>query len=261
VAFLDQRLLKAVAFKTRKTVKYTREQVSRRGSREGVASEAALIMWARDLGIGVSSAARRLPPHVQQQLTVARVGPHQGGTITATQSKTALSKRVTKSPGSKASRATSSVFISHSSKDEKLAEALIALLRGALNIPAAKILCTSVPGHRLKGGANTEATLKAEVLGCKVLIGLVTPESKLSAYVMFELGARWGVGKALIALTARGISAGDVRQPLSASHVLNCRVKTDVYQLVGDVGTELGMDCERPEVFEKFAKAVVRAAK
>src|SRR2546421_36838 len=44
-----------------------------RESREGVASPAALVMWARDLGIGVASALDKLPAHLQQQLSVPRV--------------------------------------------------------------------------------------------------------------------------------------------------------------------------------------------
>ncbi|MFH1679540.1 MAG: hypothetical protein ABIH26_02735, partial [Candidatus Eisenbacteria bacterium] len=75
MARLDQALLSKVAKRLRKEPQYIREQVSRRASREGVASPAALVMWARDLGIGVASAVNRLPAHMQQQLAVPRVVP------------------------------------------------------------------------------------------------------------------------------------------------------------------------------------------
>lgn len=70
MARLDQALLHKISRRLGKTPQYIREQVSRRASREGVVSSAALVMWARDLGIGVASAVNRLPPHVQQQLSV-----------------------------------------------------------------------------------------------------------------------------------------------------------------------------------------------
>src|SRR5258708_747664 len=73
MARLNQTLLHKVAKRLGKDPKYIREQVSRRASREAVASQAALIMWARDLGIGIASALDKLPVPLQQQLSVPRV--------------------------------------------------------------------------------------------------------------------------------------------------------------------------------------------
>src|SRR3989442_1156520 len=73
MARLNQTLLHKIAKRLGKTPQRIREQVSRRASREGVASPAALVMWARDLGIGVASAMDKLPAHIQQQLSVPRV--------------------------------------------------------------------------------------------------------------------------------------------------------------------------------------------
>ncbi len=63
------------------------------------------------------------------------------------------------------------IFVSHSSKDEALAKALVALLKSALALPANQIRCSSVDGHRLPVGVNTESTLREEVNRDKVLIG------------------------------------------------------------------------------------------
>ncbi len=65
---LDQGILKKLAKKTGKGEKYLREQISKRGTRLGIASQAAQILWARDLGIGAGRFLGTLPAHVQEQV-------------------------------------------------------------------------------------------------------------------------------------------------------------------------------------------------
>ncbi len=62
------------------------------------------------------------------------------------------------------------VFVSHSSTDEKLAEALIRLLRNAVGVTQSRIRCTSVNGYKLEGGIEFEDQLKIEVLKSTVFI-------------------------------------------------------------------------------------------
>ncbi len=77
------------------------------------------------------------------------------------------------------------VFISHSSKDEVLALALVELLRSGLGLLANQIRCSSVDGYRLPVGVNSERRLREEVNAAKVAIGLITPSSLSSYFVMF----------------------------------------------------------------------------
>lgn len=87
------------------------------------------------------------------------------------------------------------IFVSHSQNDQDLAKALIELLMEALNIPRTAIRCTSVVGHQLRGGIPIEAKLRQEINSSQIFLGLLTPRSLDSTYVMFELGARWGIEK------------------------------------------------------------------
>ena len=72
---LDQELVKKIAAEKKTTVKYVRKQVGRRAARKGIVSEAELINWARELGIGTGRALNALPAHLQSQ---ARSGPAGG---------------------------------------------------------------------------------------------------------------------------------------------------------------------------------------
>lgn len=262
MARLDQALLQKIARRLGKTPQYIREQVSRRAGREGVVSPAALVMWARDLGIGVASAVEKLPPHVQQQLSVPRVvapaprtPPGGGATLRRPRQRRGGRGR------SSGRRDRKSIFISHASEDKDLAAALVELLRSALDIPADKILCTSVDGFRLHAGEDTDEALRAAVLESTSLVGVITPASQKSSYVTFELGARWGTNKSLIPLTARGVRPGDLKGPLAGKNALDCSQRAGVQQLIGDLGTQVQMEVERPEVYEKHLDRVVRAAK
>ena len=148
------------------------------------------------------------------------------------------------------------IFISHSARDENLASALIELLRSALNISADKIRCTTVPGYKLPIGANTGNQLRGETLSARVLVGLITEISIESAYVLFELGARWGSGGFLAPLLAAGATPKILKGPLSGINALSCDEK-DLMQFVQNIGKELNLNPENPEVYFDKIKNVI----
>jgi hypothetical protein len=65
---LDQKLLEKLREKTNKSEKYLREQISRRANRLGIASEAALVLYAKAEGIGTANYLRKLPSYIQDQI-------------------------------------------------------------------------------------------------------------------------------------------------------------------------------------------------
>jgi len=143
------------------------------------------------------------------------------------------------------------VLISHSSKDAKLAFALIEVLRAGLGLLANQIRCSSVDGYRLPGGVNTDAQLKVEVNAARVLVGLVTPNSLVSPYVLFELGARWGAGLFMMPLSA-GVNAEDVRGPLSGLNTLSCSIEAQLHQFLEEVAKELGLPLQSPASYSRY---------
>ena len=149
------------------------------------------------------------------------------------------------------------VFISHSSKDADIAKALIRLLRSALNIPAERIRCTSVDGYRLRLGASTNDQLRTEVRESKVFLGLITRTSIESTYVLFELGARWGATQQLAPVLVSSNDKGLLRGPLEALNALACDSPAQVFQLVENVASELGLPASSASSYQEYVDSLV----
>lgn len=156
------------------------------------------------------------------------------------------------------------IFISHSSKDEKLAAALIDLLLSALPSLGSRpnqIRCTSVPGYKLEGGAETDSQLRREMKDALVFIGLLTRNSLRSTYVLFELGARWGAGTRIKPLVAAGFPKSNLRPPLSGLHVQSCDERTDLHQMLREIGTDLDLPMAPADVYDRHLVKLLEVSK
>lgn len=152
------------------------------------------------------------------------------------------------------------VFISHSSKDGEIATSIIALLRASLNLKSSEIVCTSVSGYKLSIGDDIDFELKKKVLEAKTCIGIITPVSVESAYVLFELGARWGADLFIAPILAAGATPSLLRGPLSQTHALSCYKRQDLQQLVSNLAKQLQVKAEEPQVYENELAALLTAS-
>lgn len=144
------------------------------------------------------------------------------------------------------------IFISHSHKDVNLAKALIELIRNALNLKAEDIRCTSVDGYRLRAGVSTDEQLKTEIYNSEVLIGLISPSSISSYYVLFELGARWGANKPLIPLITNEQGSNLLKGPLKGINALNTNSESQLFQLISDLSELLNISSEKASVYQTY---------
>ncbi len=65
---LNPVLLNKLANKAGKKEKYIREQIAKRANKLGISSEAALIIWAKQMGIGTGTYQRKLSPIIQTEV-------------------------------------------------------------------------------------------------------------------------------------------------------------------------------------------------
>jgi hypothetical protein len=154
-----------------------------------------------------------------------------------------------------------------------VAKALIELLRDAFRIESSRIRCTSVAGYKLKTGAHAETVLRREILQARVFIGILSEVSLESAYVLFELGARWGTiqdygmyGGAgaknkIFPLLAAGATGSILRDPLKQYNALNCEKAGDLHQLINDVGHEINQNPANAAAYQDKIDTLIRVSR
>ena len=92
---LDPRLLEKLSKKTGKSVQYLREQISRKGARQGVSSEAALVLWCRRFGVGATAYLNKQDSFVRDEVREASTAPSNGAPQTLLRGKVASGNRKT----------------------------------------------------------------------------------------------------------------------------------------------------------------------
>ena len=146
------------------------------------------------------------------------------------------------------------LFISHSKDDLRIVESLVDLFRSGLAITPDHLRVTTLDGYRLPGGTNVDEQLRREVHDAKVFIGLISPHSLKSMYVIFELGARWGAGRHLIPILAPGVLPETLLPPLSALNALSCANPAHLHQLLGELANVLDVQISPPQALHILAQ-------
>lgn len=132
------------------------------------------------------------------------------------------------------------MFISHASKDVHLARELINCLNNCLALPDNAIRCTSVPGYGLDVGDDVERQLRRNIKDAKVVIGLCTPNSMQSGYMIMELGAAWVLEKRTCALLTPTMSFDALPGPIGGKHAIKLSSAPDVTGLMSTLSREIG---------------------
>lgn len=149
------------------------------------------------------------------------------------------------------------IFISHSSKDKKIVEALVTLLRSSLNISSKKIRASSIAGYRFGSGTEIDDQIRLEIEQAKIMLVVMTKNSLESAYVQSELGARWGSKKMLIPIIAYNTEVGALPGPIKSINSVAGDNPGQVHQLIDDIAAELGVERESTASFQKEINAFV----
>lgn len=132
------------------------------------------------------------------------------------------------------------IFVSHNSKDRELVKLFVRVLEAALQIEEGEIRCTSLPGYRLRSGSHSSTALRKEINEASLIIGVLTPNSVESGWVMFELGAGWGSRKWVVPVIA-GIDYDSMPGPLKESSATDAATRGELEQLFEEISTTLSI--------------------
>ncbi|GAA4792433.1 toll/interleukin-1 receptor domain-containing protein [Lysobacter hankyongensis] len=135
------------------------------------------------------------------------------------------------------------LFISHSSADSEIVEALINFLEKSFkgeNRP--DIRCTSVEGYKLSLGDTPKAKLPSEI-NSSLVICLLTPRSLQSPWVLFELGAAWGLSSRVVPLLYE-VKHDQLPAALSGDIAGYLGSRGDILSLVDQISSATGWEKE-----------------
>jgi hypothetical protein len=147
------------------------------------------------------------------------------------------------------------IFISHRHKDAAIAKALIDLLESAFDIEATDIRCTSVQGYMLTPGERTSEELRSNLAGAELVMGLLSPDTTESNYVLAELGAAWGREVTTFPLLVRGAVYADVPSPLKERHSVSLESEENCLELVDSVAAKTTLERRGGSIGGKVAQA------
>jgi len=157
-------------------------------------------------------------------------------------------------------RLTPRIFISHRHKDQAIAQALIDLLESAFYVEPTDIRCTSVQGYMLTPGERTSEELRSNLAGAELVMGLLSPETTESNYVLAELGAAWGFDVTTFPLLARGATYADVPSPLNERHCVSLEGQENCLELVDSVAAKTTLKRREVKPLGKVAQAAIALA-
>jgi hypothetical protein len=130
------------------------------------------------------------------------------------------------------------IFISHRHKDEAVVGALTDLLEQAFYIERNDIRCTSVQPYMLTPGERTSELLRNEIARAELVIGVLSPDTSESNYVLCELGASWGQDVPTFPVLVRGATYANVPSPLSERHSMSLETDENCLQLIDYVAAK-----------------------
>jgi TIR domain len=155
------------------------------------------------------------------------------------------------------------IFISHRHLDKPIAAEFVALLEQAFDIGANDLRCTSVKPYVLTPGERTSERLRSDISRAELVIGVLTPDTSESNYVLCELGASWGRDVATFPVLAKGATIADVPSPLNERHSISLENEANCLDLIEYVAAKTSL--RRKEVpagrLSEYATRLVNAAK
>lgn len=128
-----------------------------------------------------------------------------------------------------------SIFISHSSKDEKLVTLFIEkILNLGMGIPRSRIFYTSNEDTSIKSGQDFRKILQRKLITASAVIQIITNNYKQSEVCLNEMGAAWVLSKNVIPFTVPPIHFQNIGFIHNTTQLLQLTEEKDLYKFLDD---------------------------
>lgn len=134
------------------------------------------------------------------------------------------------------------LFISHSSKDEKLVEAFVELIERGVGVHPTEIFCSSLQGQGVEPGVEFKTSIRNRLGNAECVIALISLNFYSSAFCMCELGGVWMLANKLIPIIIPPIGFDDLRAVLEGIQVLKIDNGSHLDQLKDEIGKLPGIE-------------------
>ncbi|MCH9679830.1 MAG: TIR domain-containing protein, partial [Deltaproteobacteria bacterium] len=139
-------------------------------------------------------------------------------------------------------RAVMRVFISHASKDKALIDLFSEhVLRLGLQIGLKDIFCSSLDGAKIKTGEDFRKAIRDALLGCEVVLLIITPHYKQSEMCLNEMGAAWTSDKTVVPLMVDPINYRSVGALMKPKQIAKIADKDHLDELRDQLLETLGL--------------------
>lgn len=133
----------------------------------------------------------------------------------------------------------SRVFITHSSRDRKLADRLVAALRAGTDVERDRIFCSSIEGYGVTVGRDFMQYIQKQLQDTHLVVPLITPAYLDSVFCQWELGAAWVREVEMFPIRVDPVTHGELPGPLQQIHVAEL-TKAGLSDLVECIAARVG---------------------
>lgn len=102
------------------------------------------------------------------------------------------------------------IFVSHATRDQELAEAVVELLQLGSGVPGNQIFYASGAGMGVPAGARFNEYIRSKAEEASLVIAIVSPAFQESAFSIAEVGAAWMLQANFFPLTVPGFTHRDL---------------------------------------------------
>ena len=133
------------------------------------------------------------------------------------------------------------IFISHASKDKKLADSFVDFLVLALNIKNTDFFCTSLEGLGIPTGENFIDFIQDQLKGCEIVISLISPNYYESRFCLCELGASWILSRTHFPIIIPPLKFSDIEEVLENNQMRMIDKNSDLDELRDELTIKLNL--------------------